>query len=54
MGDDDEFMTPSDHMATQMHELFTTYLRAGFSETQALKLVVYLMVTTANETKEEE
>jgi hypothetical protein len=38
-----ERLTLSDG-AVVMHELFLTYLAAGFTENQALKLVAYLLV----------
>ena len=36
-------MTPMGASAAMMHELFTSYMDAGFTEDQALRLLAYTM-----------
>ena len=48
--DDLEFegMTPLDQDAANMHEMFESLQRAGFSERQALQLVAFLVEESGN------
>lgn len=49
MNDEEEPMTRLNQNAAMAHELFTAYRQAGFTEDQALKLLVLVMMNGAND-----
>jgi hypothetical protein len=41
--DDEDYVSPALAAAMAMHEMFTTFVKAGFTEAQALTMVVELL-----------
>lgn len=49
MGDD--FISPILNAAIALHEMFTTFMEAGFTESQALALVADVLKSSGKEAK---
>jgi hypothetical protein len=45
----DEFNSPALEAAIALHEMFKTFIQAGFTEAQALKLVVEFLKSSGKE-----
>ena len=45
----DEFNSPALEAAMALHEMFETFVKAGFTESQALKLVVEFLKSSGKE-----
>lgn len=50
---DQEFNSPALDAAIVLHEMFETFMKAGFTETQALIIVVEILKNSGKEWKNE-
>lgn len=41
--ENDDYKSPALEAAIAMHEMYLTFMQAGFTETQALKMVIELL-----------
>lgn len=44
----DDFKSPALEAAIALHEMFLTFVQAGFTEDQALKIVLNMMISGTN------